>query len=269
MLVRHPTSRPGEDSWDPANDRARPAVPGRRRRGGLPVRRRGGRPPLDRLLQAADRVQPGRHGGDDRPIAGRVRRPPRADLRVSRRLLRRHRRTNRRRAIAGRRHLPVRGVPAVGGRGRPGSRGRCPRCAPAHRPRPVRGGRLAQAVGAVGEGRRRRQAGTGRQYMPWISLVDEVRAIAFVLEHEVVRSGQPHRAGACHQCRVHQGARQACCTGRPSSSCRASRRRSRWASSPRTCSPVSARCPSRLTEAGFTFRHSDVRAALAAELGGR
>ena len=46
--------------------------------------------------------------------------------------------------------------------------------------------------------------GNGRQYMPWISLEDEVRAILFAITHEgVVGSGEPDRTRPGHQRRVH------------------------------------------------------------------
>ena len=52
--------------------------------------------------------------------------------------------------------------------------------------------------------------GNGRQYMPWISLEDEVRALLFAITHdELSGSGQLHRAGAGHQRRVHHRARAA------------------------------------------------------------
>ena len=49
--------------------------------------------------------------------------------------------------------------------------------------------------------------GNGRQYMPWISLEDEVRALMFAISHDdAVRPGEPDRPGTGHQCRVHRRA---------------------------------------------------------------
>ena len=49
--------------------------------------------------------------------------------------------------------------------------------------------------------------GNGRQYMPWISLEDEVRALLFAITHDyAVGSGQSDRACTRHQRGVHRGA---------------------------------------------------------------
>ena len=52
--------------------------------------------------------------------------------------------------------------------------------------------------------------GNGRQYMPWISLEDEVRALLFAITHDEL-SGPVNfdRACAGHQRRVHRRARAA------------------------------------------------------------
>ena len=68
------------------------------------------------------------------------------------------------------------------------------------------GGALRQLrpLFSVGLGAR---LGNGRQYMSWISLEDQVRALRFAhRRQQAVRAGQPDRAGAGHQCRIHRGA---------------------------------------------------------------
>ena len=49
--------------------------------------------------------------------------------------------------------------------------------------------------------------GNGRQYMPWISLEDQARALLFAIAHDELSGAvQLHRAGPGHQRRVHRGA---------------------------------------------------------------
>ena len=66
--------------------------------------------------------------------------------------------------------------------------------------------------------------GSGKQWMSWIALADEVGAIRAAIENDALqRSGQPRRAEPGHQRRV-RGARSAgCCTGRRSCRRRCSR----------------------------------------------
>lgn len=108
--------------------------------------------------------------------------------------------------------------------------------------------------------------GTGRQFMPWISLTDEVAAIRFLIEHDL--AGAVNLTGPVPVRNAEFTARLGRLLHRP------------------TVLPVPAfalkvalgefaedvltgqrALPARLLDAGFTFAHADVEAALRAELG--
>ena len=159
----------------------------------------------------------GGRGGRPGPDAG-------AAVGVGRRLLRRHRVARRDREGPGRAATSW------------------PRCAPSGRPRrpPAeaagirvahlrsglvldRSAMLVQVLGTVfrlGLGGR---MGNGRQYWPWISLDRRDRRDAAPADRRRLRTGQPHRARAGDERRVHRGTRAASCTGRPCCPCRRSR----------------------------------------------
>ena len=123
--------------------------------------------------------------------------PPRAALGLGHRLVRRPRRRRAHRGEQAGHGLPRRPLPAVGGSHCARRGGRPPCGPPAHRPRAraVRAGSSpgpcsSSSSASVGA------SGSGRQWWSWIAMEDEVRAIRFLLDHELDRSGQPDRPRA-------------------------------------------------------------------------
>ena len=133
------------------------------------------------------------------------------------------------------RQLPGRAGHRLGSRRRPGPRrrqpGRALRTGLVLSPRRAACSAPLTPLFRLGLGAR---LGSGRQYLSWIALADHVRAARFLLEHDARRAGQPDRARAGHQRRVHRragprrappgrarGAGAGCC-GPPWASCRPS-----------------------------------------------
>ena len=108
--------------------------------------------------------------------------------------------------------------------------------------------------------------GTGRQYLSWIALADHVRAARFLLEHRRRRAGQPDRARAGHQRRVHRraGPRRAPPGRARGAGAGAARRPGRGVTELLGSARVR---PARLLAAGFTFQYPSIDAALAAAVG--
>ena len=188
------------------------------------------------------------------------------------RRLRRPRRRAAHRGERARHRVPRRGRRRLGGRRRARRGGRHPGATHPHRDRPRRrtaacSQRLARLCrfGILGK------LGSGKQWMSWISLADEVAAIRFLLAPELrpPRPGQPHRAGAGHQRGVHQGARPGAAPADVPPGARASARScSSDPSWPSRCSTRASECsPTCSLDAGFEFRHTDLEPTLRDLLG--
>lgn len=110
--------------------------------------------------------------------------------------------------------------------------------------------------------------GSGRQYMPWISLTDEVRAIAFLLDHDV--AGPVNLTGPAPVTNAEFTKTLGKVLHRPTALAvpgfAAKLALGEFAEDVLTGQRA---VPRRLTEAGFEFRHPDVRAALAAQYSDR
>ena len=114
------------------------------------------------------------------------------------------------------------------------------------------------------------QAGSGQQWLSWITLADEIGAIRFLLDRERLSwSSEPDLADAMYERRIHQGARPGGASPGPVADPRLVTRmplgvgdlaESLLFSSARVL-------PAALLDAGYSFEYADIDQALGALLG--
>ena len=205
-IVRRAPANASELHWDPDSGEFDAGALQRRRRRGQPVRHQHRAATLVGCVQAEPARQP--HHPDRSAVhRGRRRGRRRARQRQRGRLLRRHQGSRGRRNRLGGNGFPGPAVRGLGGGHRAGPRRRHARGAGPHRRGAGRVRRCAAPVAAAVLGGPRSPPGQ----RPPVHVVDQPRGsgAGAAVRHRrrpAVRAGEPDRAGAGHQRRIHRGA---------------------------------------------------------------